>query len=306
MSEPQITLFRARTGYDPIDAVKYRRETVIDPYQHRETDILFYRMIGNGAAGKLTQADRAADDRDLLFISPGTGHPASGHVGGARFKIEPSQAVRATFVPRGADTSVTFVASASSTNLMFPSGYLDRLMSGERHGAFNPHLFIQDERLTSLTRMLESEIASPGFVTAMMVEGLSRAIASLIVRLDHDRLSQEADRIYLPAWKIRRVDDFINAHINENIRLGDLAALTDLSLFHFSRVFKLATGSTPYHYVCQRRIAYSCQLLANGELDMAHIAAACGFANQSHFTSAFSKAMGISPGRYRRNLRFDS
>lgn len=303
MSEPQTTIYRAKTGYAPIDAVQYRRETVIDPYHNPETDILFYRMIGNGAAGKLTRADRAAGDRDMLFIAPGTGHPASGHVAGSRFTVEPSHSLRATFIPRGIDTSVTFTAAASSTNLMFPKGYLDQLVAVERHDGFVPHLFSQDERLATLARMLESEIASPGFVAVMMIEGLSRAIASLIVRLDHDRLIGEADRIYLPAWKIRRVDEFINANLGRDIRLSDLAALTDLSLFHFSRVFKLATGKTPYHYVCERRIAYSCQLLACDDGDVAHIAAKCGFANQSHFTSAFTKAMGISPGRYRRSLR---
>ncbi|WP_202189242.1 AraC family transcriptional regulator [Sphingomonas sp. CCH10-B3] len=304
MSGPQMTAYRAQTGYDPIDAVRYGRETVIDPFQHRDTDILMYRMIGNGNAGTLTEAVRGTGEPDLLFLSPGTGNPACGKVAGSPFVMEPHRRLRATFIPRDIDTSIQFTAAARSTNLMFPHRYLERVLADEYHGGLIPKLFIDDDRLSRLIQMLEAEIAAPGFVSAMMIEGLTRAIASILVQVNHERLTYEAERIYLPAWKLRRVDDYIEANLDRNIRLGDLAALTGLSVFHFSRVFKRATGSTPYHYVSERRIAYSCKLLAAGDLDMTHVAAACGFANQSHFTSAFTKAMGISPGRYRRNLRF--
>lgn len=303
MTGPLITTYRAQTGFDPIDAVRYRQETRIDPFKHQETDILLYRMIGQGGGGTLTEAARGTGEPDLLFVTQGTGNPAHGKVGGTPFVMEPRRALRATFIPRDIDTSITFTAAAKSTNLMFPEGYLERLIASERHRGFAPQLFVDDARLTGLIRMLESEIAAPGFVSCMMIEGLARAIASILVQIDQTKVTHEAHRIYLPAWKLRRIDDYIAANLDRNIRLSDLAALTDLSLFHFSRVFKLATGSTPYHYVSERRIAFSCELLAAGDLDMVNVAAACGFANQSHFTSAFTKAMGISPGRYRRNLR---
>lgn len=304
MAGPQMTAYRAQTGYDPIDAVRYGRETVIDPFQHRATDILMYRMIGNGNAGMLTEAVRGTGEPDLLFLFPGTGNPAQGKIAGTPFVMEPHRRLRATFIPRDIDTSIQFTAAARSSNLMFPQGYLDRLVAEECHCGLVPKLFIDDVRLAGLIQMLEAEIATPGFVSAMMIEGLTRAIASILVQINQDKLTHEAERIYLPAWKLRRVDDYIEANLDRNIRLGDLAALTGLSVFHFSRVFKRATGSTPYHYVFERRIAYSCKLLAAGDLDMVNVAGACGFANQSHFTSAFTKAMGISPGRYRRNLRF--
>ncbi|MBY0581662.1 MAG: AraC family transcriptional regulator [Sphingomonas sp.] len=303
MSESRISAYRAQTGYEPIDAVRYRQETLIDPYKHRETDILLYRMIGKGGAGTLTEASRSTGEPDLLFLFEGTGNPAHGKVAGSSFVMEPRRSLRATFIPRDIDSSITFTAAARSSNLMFPRGYLDQLVASERHHGFVPRLFVEDARLAVLTRMLEAEIAAPGFVSCMMIEGLTRAIASILVQINQDKLNRETERIYLPAWKLRRIDAYIEANLERNIHLSDLAALTGLSVFHFSRVFKLATGSTPYHYVSERRIGYSCRLLAAGDLDMVNVAAACGFASQSHFTSAFSKAMGISPGRYRRNLR---
>jgi AraC family transcriptional regulator len=100
--------------------------------------------------------------------------------------------------------------------------------------------------------------------------------------------------------KLRRVLEFVDANLDQDIGLDDLARIAELSPFHFSRVFKLATGSSPYHYVRDRRLKRSRLLLAEGRLGIAELALACGFANQSHFTAAFTKAMGVSPGRFRR------
>ncbi len=303
MSSPLVTTFRAQTGYEPIDAVRYGQETLIDPFKHRETEILLYRMIGKCGASTLTEAVRGTGEPDLLFLFPGTGNPAQGKVAGSPFVMEPARSLRATFIPRDIDSSISFTAAARSTNLMFPHGYLEQLVASEPHQGFVPKLFVDDVRLTSLIRMLEAEIAAPGFVSRMMIEGLTTAIASILVHINQDRLTRDVERIYLPAWKLRRVDDYVAANLNRNIQLGDLAALTGMSVFHFSRVFKLATGSTPYQYVSERRIAYSCHLLAAGDLEIVDVAAACGFSDRSYFTNAFTKAMGISPGRYRRNLR---
>lgn len=302
MPEPHVAAFRAETGFKPIDAVRYRQKATIDPYQHRDSDILLYRMIGCGSPNVLTQAERGSGEPDLLFMAYGTGHPAHGKVAGTPFSIAPRRTLRSTFIPRDIDTSVTFVASAKSVNLMFPNGYLDKLVEGERHRGLAVKLFSEDVRLANLIKMLEAEIAAPSFASHMLIEGLTRAIASILVQIDPERTAYDARRIYLPLWKLRRVDDFIEANLDRPIRLSDLADVAGLSVFHFVHVFKLATGSTPYHYLCARRIAYSCRLLAEDRLDIVEIAGACGFSSQSHFTSAFTKAMGISPGRYRRTM----
>lgn len=302
MPEPHVAAFRAETGFKPIDAVRYRQKATIDPYQHHESDILLYRMIGCGSEHVLTQAERGAGEPDLLFMAHGTGHAAHGKVAGTRFSIDPSRALRTTFIPRDVDTSVTFVASARSVNFMFPNGYLDKLVEGERQHSIAVRLFSEDVRLANLIKMLEAEIVAPSFASHMLIEGLTRAIASILVQIDPERTAHDARRIYLPPWKLRRVDEFIEANLDRPIRLSDLADVAGLSVFHFVHVFKLATGSTPYHYLCERRIAYSCRLLIEDRLNIVEIAGACGFSSQSHFTSAFTKTMGISPGRYRRTM----
>ena len=107
-------------------------------------------------------------------------------------------------------------------------------------------------------------------------------------------------RIYLSPPKLRRVIAFIEAHLHEHIGLNDLAGAAGLSANHFLRVFKLATGATPYHFLRARRLERARQLLTASTIPLAQLALECGFANQAHFTAAFSRDIGISPGRYRR------
>ena len=113
----------------------------------------------------------------------------------------------------------------------------------------------------------------------------------------------QAKRIYLSPPKLRRVIAFIEAHLHESIGLDDLARAAGLSANHFLRVFKLATGETPYHFLRTRRLERARHLLAEDAMPLAELALECGFANQAHFTAAFSREIGISPGRYRRALR---
>jgi AraC family transcriptional regulator len=109
-----------------------------------------------------------------------------------------------------------------------------------------------------------------------------------------------ADRIYLSLPKLRRVVEYVDAHLHDSIGLEDLAAAAGLSTNHFLRVFKLATGETPYHFLRRRRLERACRLLSENTIPLAELALECGFANQAHFTAAFSRELGISPGRYRR------
>ena len=168
--------------------------------------------------------------------------------------------------------------------------------------AIDPLIGVRNDRLAQLMAMLESEARSPGFASDLIVDGLMRAITSILARQDVALFTPAIDRIRLSPAKLNRVIDFIEANLDGEITLADMSAIAGLSPFHFSRVFKLTTGETPYHYLCSRRLDCARRLLAKGDMPLAELALACGFASQSHFTAAFTKAMGISPGRYRRQL----
>jgi AraC-like DNA-binding protein len=103
----------------------------------------------------------------------------------------------------------------------------------------------------------------------------------------------------LPPATLRRVRDYIDAHLHQSIDLESLARTAGLSAYHFARVFKHSEGLTPHAFVLERRLAKARDLLGQADLSLAEIASVVGFADQSHFTRRFREVVGTSPGRFR-------
>jgi AraC-like DNA-binding protein len=103
----------------------------------------------------------------------------------------------------------------------------------------------------------------------------------------------------LPAKKLRRVFEFVEANIDQPINLDKLASVAAVSRFHFHRQFKKATGSTPHRYIMQRRIERAKTLLSESAVPLIEIAARLGFTDQSHFINTFRKMTAVTPKAYR-------
>lgn len=82
--------------------------------------------------------------------------------------------------------------------------------------------------------------------------------------------------------------------------LAEIARTVHLSPFHFHRRFTELMGLTPKHFLLDCQIEQAKQELAAGQKELAAIASECGFAHQSHFTSRFKQATGLTPTRWRR------
>jgi AraC family transcriptional regulator len=103
----------------------------------------------------------------------------------------------------------------------------------------------------------------------------------------------------LSGYKLRRVREYIDAHLEEDLSLAELAAIADLSQFHFARAFRKSTGLTPQQYVMQQRIERAKELLARDDLPIVEISLLTGFKNQSHFTTLFRKFTKFTPKSWR-------
>ncbi len=103
----------------------------------------------------------------------------------------------------------------------------------------------------------------------------------------------------LPAWKVRRVSDYVEAHLADEIRIATLAALVGLSEGHFQRAFRATTGQTPLAFTTHRRTEAAKRLLVSGGESVAVIAPLVGFVSQSHFARTFRAATGLTPREYR-------
>ena len=109
----------------------------------------------------------------------------------------------------------------------------------------------------------------------------------------------------LAPHRLKRVHACIEARLVERIHVADLAREANMSVFHFSRMFKRATGQSPHQYVTLQRVERAKQLLATTTMPIGQIARAVGFKTQAHFTGVFARHAGATPKAFRMtHLRF--
>jgi len=107
----------------------------------------------------------------------------------------------------------------------------------------------------------------------------------------------------LAPHRLKRVLSCIELRLAEPIQVCELAREVHMSPFHFTRMFKLATGHSPHKYLTLQRIERAKELLATSDMPIAAIAAAVGYQTQAHFTGVFSRHAGATPKVYRVRRR---
>jgi AraC-like DNA-binding protein len=103
-------------------------------------------------------------------------------------------------------------------------------------------------------------------------------------------------------YRLQRVRDYIHAHADRDISVGELAAEAGVSRVYLSRAFERHFGVPPHIYLNAIRLAHARRLLLTGA-PLAAVAATAGFADQSHFSRRFKGATGVSPGAWLRQMR---
>lgn len=150
-----------------------------------------------------------------------------------------------------------------------------------------------DEMLAELDRGCPSGPTFSEYASISLLSYLrARYSGAGLVELRDRRLSEE---------QLGRVSDWVRSRLDSEISLAGLAALLGQSPFEFARMFKRATGLSPHRFVMQERIREAKRLLGERRLPLVEIGLAVGFCNQSHFTYAFRRAVGMTPGRYQRD-----
>jgi AraC family transcriptional regulator len=105
----------------------------------------------------------------------------------------------------------------------------------------------------------------------------------------------------LEKWRLRRATEYIDTHFSERIHLVDIAESAGLSRMHFASLFRLSMGVSPHEYLLRKRLEVAQGLLLDSDSNTLDIALSCGFNSQAHFISVFSRYMGDTPCRWRRN-----
>ena len=164
----------------------------------------------------------------------------------------------------------------------------------------------RDPLIERIARAIHAELLDPAPAGKMLVETLGAALGIQILRrhsnLERAAISLPSVRGALDPRRLRRIAEFIDAHLSEDLTVETLANEACLSPFHFARAFKAATGTAPHRYLTDRRIEHAKSLIAEGCLPLVEIADVCGFSSQAHLTRWFKRIVGTTPGAYRATL----
>jgi AraC family transcriptional regulator len=174
--------------------------------------------------------------------------------------------------------------------------------SGIACPAISPRLFFFDQAVWDTALKLKAEVGNSDPWSREYAEALSHVLMHELFRLE--RTAPAAARPVrggLPAWQQKRVVEFIEEHLAEEISLAALAELVDLSLYHFARTFTQSFGAPPHRYHMARRMDRAKGLLQRPALSVTQIGARIGFRETSSFTRAFRKFTGLTPTEYRRH-----
>jgi len=160
---------------------------------------------------------------------------------------------------------------------------------------------VVDSRVAGLVGALNAERVA-GFPSGQLfLDSLEQALAmALVDGFAVRRPSLRSHRGGLSPTHVRRVTEWVRAKIEEELTLREMAQLVDLSMSHFSQMFRKSTGETPHQFVLRQRVERAKEMLRVAETRVLDVAIACGFKTQQHFARVFRRLSGLSPTEYRQ------
>jgi AraC family transcriptional regulator len=174
--------------------------------------------------------------------------------------------------------------------------------SGITSSTISPRLFFFDQAIWNTALKLKAEVGISDPSSRQYVEALSVVLVHELIRLEQ-AASRAARPLRggLPMRQQKRLAEFIDEHLAEDISLVTLAGLVDLSLYHFARAFKQSFGVPPHRYHMDRRMDRAKNLLRRSAFSVTQIGNQIGFHEASSFTRAYRKFVGVTPSEYRRH-----
>jgi AraC family transcriptional regulator len=208
-------------------------------------------------------------------------------------RTNPVAEIRSSF-----DNIRFYISQASLDELAFDQGI--RRTEGLVSSLRGSH----DRVMYGLANALLDHVERANEHSALFIDHIALAFYAHILRAyGNAAVTDDFTSGGLSPWQLRRVLDFLSAHLSDDPTIAELARECGLSSGYFSRAFRQTTGVTPHQWLIGKRVERARQLLLGNGLGLADIALVCGFVDQSHFTRVFTKFEGDSPGRWRQRNR---
>ncbi|MCX8128829.1 MAG: AraC family transcriptional regulator [Clostridia bacterium] len=146
--------------------------------------------------------------------------------------------------------------------------------------------------------MIEADNNMPGQKTLLYTIGLEicHTIIRSVLNLNHahDRVSYRLE--------IDKVIHYLHNNYNRRISVNELSKIANMSLSHFSRVFKKETGQSVLDYLLELRFERARKMLTHENMPITQIAMECGFGSSAYLCSGFKKRYNLSPLEYKKQF----
>ena len=212
--------------------------------------------------------------------------------------------------PTGLGKAIAITAPIPQTMHLYLSTELFEQLKGDFNLPIAPAHSIRyaagitDDVIEHVGHSILSELGHETAAGRMYVEAASLMLGARLLHKYCDSgacASAESSARNLDRVRLCRVLDYIEANIENDLTLADLAGIAGYSVFHFARKFKYSTGLSPHRYISRMRLENAMAELAAGKLSLADVALNAQFSSQASFTRAFHRATGVTPKNYQRH-----
>lgn len=213
------------------------------------------------------------------------------------------------FVPKGVHLEVEPIGRIDITVFVIPEHWFERAMqlgTGLADCNFEYFKAGSDTVLAQAAALLKAiALEKPRMALPPLIDALINSIVTRLLRIlcGSPERQDPARSGPISEHDLALIEVFVDRNIGRSIRATELAELVGLTPSAFSRGFKAATGETPMRYMLTRRIEVAKNQLGNHRHSLVDVALYCGFSSQSHFTTAFRHLTGMTPARYREQLK---
>jgi AraC family transcriptional regulator len=170
----------------------------------------------------------------------------------------------------------------------------------------HPRRKFADSRLNGLAAAAHAEMVA-GFPSGrLFLDSIEQAMAVALVSGHAVRQRPARTAVGgLGAARLRRIRELVDAKVEGELTLDEMARSVGLSTAHFARMFRQTTGQTPHQFVLSQRLERARTMLRASGARVLDVAVACGFKTQQHFAQVFRDECGISPTGYRQDFLGD-
>lgn len=156
-----------------------------------------------------------------------------------------------------------------------------------------------DPLLQGIFVTLKDELESNKIGSNLLIDNLKTALAIHLLRrycTTKPKLSIYNDG--LSRAQLKQITEYIQENLAQDLKVIELAAIAQISPYHFIRLFRDSIGKTPHQYILQSRIERTKYLLQHSQFSLSSIAAMVGFCDQSHLTKYFKRITGMTPKQF--------